>query len=178
MWCWRSNWEYISGLKVAGRGGGRLDLTWAFETSKPTFSGTVPPERPYFWILPKQFHQVGTRPTNTCAYKSHFIQATVPAVSCHIHRDGLLSFWNCKPKYTLHFVTHSWCYHSHRRVTDLPLNFRLKNHLLDLQYHFSLWTQQSKSGNRQGMAQLVKACHLWYVNLIQPKITWKEWEII
>ena len=36
----------------------RMDLVWGIKTSKPTTSDIVPPGKPYFLILPKQFHQL------------------------------------------------------------------------------------------------------------------------
>jgi hypothetical protein len=39
-------------------------LVWAFETSRPSPGDTPPPMRPHLLILPKQFHQLGTKHLN------------------------------------------------------------------------------------------------------------------
>jgi hypothetical protein len=40
----------------AGSRESQLQMTWAFETSKPTSRDIQPSTRPYLLILPKQFH--------------------------------------------------------------------------------------------------------------------------
>jgi hypothetical protein len=46
------------------REGERLGLTQSFETSKPLPSDIPPPTKPHLLILPKQFHQLGTKYSN------------------------------------------------------------------------------------------------------------------
>ena len=47
-------------------------MTWAFETSKPIPSDTIPPRRPQLLIFPKQFYPLGTKHSNRSAYGGYF----------------------------------------------------------------------------------------------------------
>jgi hypothetical protein len=57
---WNSTWELTSDPQASGREG-----TWAFETLKLAHCDTSPPIRPHLLILSEQFHQLGTKHSNT-----------------------------------------------------------------------------------------------------------------
>jgi hypothetical protein len=67
--------------RQAERSRGRLGLAWAFEISKPIPCDTPTPTWPhlthqnhtYFLILPKQFHYLVTKHSNTFDYGGHFL---------------------------------------------------------------------------------------------------------
>jgi hypothetical protein len=60
------------------------------EISKPAPSDTFPPTRPHTPVLPKQFHQHGTKYSNIWVYGGHSQKATWPNLQClemcmHVH---------------------------------------------------------------------------------------------
>ena len=50
-----------SGRDLRARGRDITQEEWSFETAKPTPRDTPPPTRPHLLVLPKQFHQLGTK---------------------------------------------------------------------------------------------------------------------
>lgn len=59
-------------------------MAWALEISKPAPLNTPPPTRPHLLMLLKHFHQLGTKCSNTWAYRAIFIQITTCVLVTHI----------------------------------------------------------------------------------------------
>lgn len=115
MTAWQQNsWEVIS----SSRGTRQWELTGnvvSFETSKISLSGIPVPTRPHLLMLPQQFHELGTKYSNTWA--------------C-----GVVSF---KPPHSLcHFTS---TFHQ-KELQFLLIGMFFRSHLIPLSLVWWSWT--------------------------------------